>query len=493
MTDVADRRWGQSLVRAPMAREAVPGGGRVRAERAAPKARPRSEASAGYSEEPAGWDAESVAAWDAAVLGDGRLPATMGKVEVAAPAEPPPTARQRAPEAPPDPPIGPRRPARPIAPPQNLAPQNLAPQEFVRTAAAQRSPAANAPIATRAGVRPPAPPAPARPSPVNGAPANAVQPPANGARSMGPPTPTRRPPASPGPLEETRLWPVVPRSVAMPDDDLAARLGRLPDGPRATATAPATPPADDHRTATGGRVPATPPADARPPATDGRPLPAAAVAPDDETSLARLARGVQDCARGLTSLADRLDGVERRVDALAIRPVASAPAPVPSSARVASLPDPAGLEARLRALEGLSADRLQAFDQRLRQLETLPASVGRLQKDTARLSDLATTRRVDEAAATREVAAAELAPMYQELDSVAELVSSHHAAASQSLERVRTLERAVLEMRRHLERNLAEHARAATAEQETAHTRLQRLEARLAAMESATSTTTSFS
>lgn len=88
----------------------------------------------------------------------------------------------------------------------------------------------------------------------------------------------------------------------------------------------------------------------------------------------------------------------------------------------------------------------------------------------------------------REVAAAELAPIYQELDSVAELVSSHHAAASQSLERVRVLERAVLEMRRHLERNLADHTRRATAEQETAATSLQGIEARLAAIDAATAT-----
>ena len=205
-----------------------------------------------------------------------------------------------------------------------------------------------------------------------------------------------------------------------------------------------------------------------------------------DPSLARLARGVQDCARALSCLADRLDSLERRLDAGAARagphdgPAATngqQPRPRPNPA------DAESLEVMARALEGLSADRLQGLDQRLRRLETLPASVGRLQKDTAWLAELATTRRLEAAATTRADGPAELAPVYHELDSVAELVSTHHAAATQSLDRVRTLERAVLEMRRHMERNLAEHTRAATSEQALAGARIDTVEARLTMVE----------
>ncbi len=198
-----------------------------------------------------------------------------------------------------------------------------------------------------------------------------------------------------------------------------------------------------------------------------------------DQSLARLARGVQDCARALASLADRLDGLELRLGDRADAPVARPVPPEPTRGRTGS-PEHEALDVRVRALEGMAGDRLQALDQRLRRLETLPLAVGRLQQDTALLANLARTRVPDEGG-RREP---DLAPVYQELDSVAEVVSSHAAAATQSLERVRTLERAVLEMRRHLERNLAEHTRTATSEQIAARGRVDSLEARLAAAES---------
>ena len=125
---------------------------------------------------------------------------------------------------------------------------------------------------------------------------------------------------------------------------------------------------------------------------------------------------------------------------------------------------------RLRALEGMAADRLQGLDQRLRRLETLPAAVGRLQQDSPGWPTSATAGGPTAPAVPAGVAA-DLAPVYEELDSVAELVSSHHGAANQSLERVRTLERAVLEMRRHLERNQAEQARRPPSELTTAKDR----------------------
>gem|GEM_PF-4472271 len=210
-------------------------------------------------------------------------------------------------------------------------------------------------------------------------------------------------------------------------------------------------------------------APARPPADLG-----------SDQALARLARGVQDCARALASLADRIDGLERRLDAVTTSPPPPPPPPalpiVPATSVRLRPPtyDVDSLETRFRALEGLSADRLQGLDQRLRRLETLPQAVLRLQHDAAALADAGRTHRT-----TADAGRVDLDPIYQELDSVSALVSSQEVAAAQSLERVRTLERAVLEMRRHLERNLAEHNRVATSEHAAARARLDAVEARL--------------
>jgi hypothetical protein len=134
------------------------------------------------------------------------------------------------------------------------------------------------------------------------------------------------------------------------------------------------------------------------------------------------------------------------------------------------------LDVRFRTLEGMATDRLQALDLRLRRLEILPVAVGRLQQDTARLTELARAKRLDDGTG-------DLTPVYEELDSVAELVAAHHGAANQSLERVRTLERAVLEMGRHLDRNLAEHTRRTTSDQTATRGRIDGIEGRLTAAE----------
>ena len=242
---------------------------------------------------------------------------------------------------------------------------------------------------------------------------------------------------------------------ATPDTEVAARLGRLPSRPS----------------------PASGPVEAA-----AEPRPAHDADSVDGVSLARLARGIQDCARAVSCLADRLDRLERRLDSATTHsPAGEDAVRQPAFTRPAA--DRDGFDLRLRALEGMAADRLQGIDQRLRRLENLPPAVGRVQKDVAWLTELATTRRIDEAASPKPAAAPDLAPVYQELDSVADLVSSHHAAATQSLERVRTLERAVLEMRRHLERNLAEQSVVVSTGQATADGRIQRLEARLSAVE----------
>lgn len=234
----------------------------------------------------------------------------------------------------------------------------------------------------------------------------------------------------------------------------ASAVRRPMTRPDEVATARLLSPARTSRTGIGG-APCTDAADPH----DDQPSPGAASEATDP-SLARLARGVQDCARAVACLADRLDGLERRVEVLARPLVAptSNPGPGPE-ARAASRG--LGLEPRLRDLEGEAEGRLQGLDQRLRRLETLPASVARLQKDTAWLTDLATTRRLEAAAA-----------------SAAKAPGPDHGA-SPSLERVRTLERAVLEMRRHLEWSLTEHTRVTASDQLAIASRLERLEARL--------------
>ena len=195
--------------------------------------------------------------------------------------------------------------------------------------------------------------------------------------------------------------------------------------------------------------------------------------PVADPSLARLARGVQDCARALASLADRIDGLERRLDGV------DHPAGTNGAAGHRPTGAAEAVDVRLRALESMADDRLQGLDQRLRPLEALPAAVGRIQADLVLLADLGRVGRPDGPADGTDLAA-----VYEELDSVAELVSAHQSAANQSLERVRTLERAVLEMRRHLERNQAEQTRVAGSDLAAANERIERLEARLAAAES---------
>ncbi len=260
-----------------------------------------------------------------------------------------------------------------------------------------------------------------------------------------------------------------------------------PTAPRPIQTARATPPPLRPIRAAG---PAPSASDLAPAPTPAQPVvkmatapvapertvgPGPTVAPEPAASsadqaLARLARGVQDCARALESLADRLDDLEARLDDVAPVPPIE---PGDGGRRGVARPAAHSLESRIGALEGLSADRYQSLDLRIRRLEAIPAALERLQSDTALLVDVSRSRRSDPHA--------DLEPVYQELDSVSELVSAHHAVASQSMERVRVLERAVLEMRRHVERGLADQERVARSEQFTARARLDAMEARLRA------------
>ena len=530
MTHVADRRWGHSLVRAPMAREAAEPGVPAAAEPSAGAARRRaadrtSRVRNAATTAPGGviiprsrravtpepniapspdsipmtvWDTAAVTVWDAALLGGGRLPVAPEAVDVSsksAPRRPASPARANGAVAPtsaveqarpsatgtrgaitplPATTSATARPGHATGPASTdpKAPANRAPAPVTLGAA---TPASRAPVPETARRTAPArrPPVPAQSAAAGSALVTRERPDGTAATSPVDRRPTTVPASPRPPLAD------VPRLAT--DDEIAARLGRLPALPHSASEAAVAKVTDTH---TG----------VAPPATDEASTATREAEATDELSLGRLARGVQDCARALSGLSDRLDRLERRFESAATPAALRGAAPSrnnpgdPSAWRRLTAPDRDDLETRLRALEGMAADRLQGIDQRVRRLETLPASVGRLQKDTAWLTDLATSRRI-EAAATKAAPATDLAPVYQELDSVADLVSSHHAAATQSLERVRTLERAVLEMRRHLERNLSEHSRVATSEQATVGGRVERLESRLSALEVALSPT----
>ena len=350
MTDVADRHWGQSLVRAPTAKDAV---------RPRPPVTP-GEASAAASPPPAPGP-RLVRGAPSLLRVDGATSTLAGTSLRAAP-------------SPPD---------------ASSAPAPAATRPAVVGVAPASPP-----------ILPPMPPMPPmRPVPV-----------LRSAPAAGPPESSRSAPAA-----AVFPWPVAEPAVAHPD------------------------------------LPADPLAD---------------------PSLARLARGIQDCARALASLADRIDGLERRLDGVD-HPVSTNGATAHDATAAAET-----IEVRLRALEGMADDRVRGLDQRLHRLESLPGAVTRLQQHLVLLAEVGAARRPDDGGG------ADLAAVYEQLDAVAELVSAHHGAANQSLERVRTLERAVLEMSRIAERNRAEHARVATAELAGAISRIDRLEARVHAAES---------
>src|SRR5205085_10870383 len=220
-----------------------------------------------------------------------------------------------------------------------------------------------------------------------------------------------------------RLEAAMPMRTPAPPERPARRPAAVAgSAPAAEPEAPMPTPAPSTRrpAAVAGSAPAAAPVlPAMPPLPSLRPLPAAAAPPsrpapagalfqwpvsptpivgaDDaesshpvaDPSLARLARGVQDCARALAGLADRLDGLERRLDAVAPGLPPAHPlgvAAVPNHRAPGYESDPLAL--RVRALEALSADRLHVLDQRLGRLETLPAAVGRIEQDLILLAEV---------------------------------------------------------------------------------------------------------
>ena len=130
-----------------------------------------------------------------------------------------------------------------------------------------------------------------------------------------------------------------------------------------------------------------------------------------DPSLARLARGVQDCARALASITERLDSFERRLD----RAGPPIPAPQPSAPQPAAPHVPVethwraseSLHAMVRSLEGMSADRLQKLDQRLCKLESRAVPAGPINVEPVRAVERFATHRTP---STAGGGSAELAP-----------------------------------------------------------------------------------
>ncbi len=257
------------------------------------------------------------------------------------------------------------------------------------------------------------------------------------ARAPHPPEPQVRMPAPAAPAP-ARPDPASPPAHAAAD---------LPD-PEATAEAMAA---------------AAPVADAGAGAGDYEPQ-------DESAGLGRVARGVLDCARALTSISDQVRTIEERLEEIGSRKAWDVTAPLGALAEQS-----AGLDARVRALEarstgkvdagdraGESAEaRLRALEQRLGRLEALPTEVALLRREVvprdamaAHVAD-AVARQVQRLAEEMTTLPDDLAGVYRELDSVAEVVADGHAAATQGLARVKALEWAVLELRRSVERSVA--------------------------------------
>ena len=238
-----------------------------------------------------------------------------------------------------------------------------------------------------------------------------------------PPRPVRRCRPAPFPIAVARARPSAPgraHSLARVGEPHAPCRHVRPDGPAGTAPAPGPgcrpPPSCAGRHGPGGGAVAAasaPAGHARPAADPRRPSAgsggdgtgpvgiAGAVGPPVAGHARRSARrrprrpGPGSAGPGRAGLrpGPRMPGRSpRRPRAPPRRGDQPRPSPArrwasPSSL-VSATPAAEPLDSRLLALEGMATDRLQAFDQRLRRLEILPVAVGRLQQDTARLSEL---------------------------------------------------------------------------------------------------------
>ncbi len=225
-----------------------------------------------------------------------------------------------------------------------------------------------------------------------------------------------------------------------------------------------------------------------------------------------VAWAVEEVSRGFTRLSCRIADVERRLDRLDSES---------DSNGAVKHDQPVGhdegkldrLEARIDESQSDAARRIDAVEERLRQLDFLPLKVSNLQRTVDQLEsaqkrtvtaspaasvppasseremrelrrELSVTNRrlsaleaqvgkepvpaVVEAAVRRHAerlaskqepgAAADLQGVYRELDAVAEFVAARAASTDERLERIAPLEVAVLELRRDLRRALAQLA-----------------------------------
>lgn len=190
---------------------------------------------------------------------------------------------------------------------------------------------------------------------------------------------------------------------------------------------------------------------------------------------------MQDCARALECLADRLDALEARL----APPVTPDAPPEPCASLFDSVTSEVdGLRVAVTAVEGMASDRLLAFEERLRRLEQLPDQVAEMRRQHAGRRSLeaaveAVTAGGPSASAAPAAGVADVyrhihrdihrdiyrhiyRHIYRELEAVADVVASGQATTSGGLERVRTLERAVGELRYRVESEARAGARPST-------------------------------
>jgi hypothetical protein len=255
-----------------------------------------------------------------------------------------------------------------------------------------------------------------------------------------------------------------------------------------------------------------PRSEASPPERTGVPGGRSAELPTSPTDQDGMYRGllwvawaVEECSRAFTRITTQLADVERRLTALESKKE-TPPSPVFD---VDALPTNdseekfAQLEGRIDETVGNQRRRIDALEERLRQLDFVPLKVSNLQRSLDQLASTgrpappqapdrevaelrraldATSRRVAELEARTSEASigaavedavrahtehlpapvptgpVDVEGVYRELDAVAEFVASRAATTAESLERIGPLEVAVLELRRDVGRVLAELA-----------------------------------
>lgn len=193
-----------------------------------------------------------------------------------------------------------------------------------------------------------------------------------------------------------------------------------------------------------------------------------------------VAWAVEECSRAFTRLSSRMGKLESRVDLLESEPSRSAVDPKPWPATPAAPPPSAPSAPPAIALDKHTADRIDALEARLKQLDFFPMKLSNLQRTVGELEKAlhaeaeAVAQEPPQAApapaAAEDVNGADFEAVYQELDRVAEFVAA----------RVESLEQTMLEVGRNASANGHDDSERRLRELEA---RMQRFERMYAAMQ----------